>query len=137
MTVVSAAQKIGNVFNFSHETVEAWVEAINNAGMPATLLEERTNHLISTWDNKTNYGKPSPADLIQGYSDTQGTYTARQVGWIIATMIEDRLGGEESEFAERFKKLIDKHFVPDPQRAGTALGSVLQKLTASPAGRPG
>ena len=44
---------------------------------------------------------------------------------------------EESEFAERFKKLIDKHFVPDLQRAGTALGSVLQKLTASPAGRPG
>jgi len=42
MTVVSAAQKIGNVFNFSHETVEAWVEAINNAGMPATLLDEQT-----------------------------------------------------------------------------------------------
>ena len=43
---------------------------------------------------------------------------------------------EESEFAELYKKLIDKHFVPDPQRAGTALGSVLQRLTASPMGRP-
>ena len=98
-TIVATAQKIGNAFNFQHETVEIWIEAINGSGMPEQLLEERANTLISTWDNKTNYGKPSPADLIQGYSDTQGTYTAKQVGLIVATMIEDRLGGEESEFA--------------------------------------
>ena len=97
-TIVATAQKIGNAFNLPHETVEIWIEAINGSGMPEQLLEERANTLISTWDNKNHYGKPTPADLIQGYSDNNGIYNGQQVGWIVGCMVSDRLGGEEGDF---------------------------------------
>ena len=35
---------------------------------------------------------------------------------------------EELDFAAVYKRLIDAHFAPEPERAGTALRAVLDRL---------
>lgn len=95
---ISAAEQIGNIFGFDHDTKSIWADAINTAGMTSEMLEERTKQLITGWDKQTHYGKPTPADLIQGYQNDNGEYTGEQVGAIIGRMVFDRIGDENDQF---------------------------------------
>lgn len=92
--VVALCNKIGNVFNIEHESVLVWIDLVNSAGMPLSLLQERVNELITTWDKATHYGKPSPADLIKGYANDTGTYTNIQAYDIVHAMVVDRIGAD-------------------------------------------
>ena len=39
---------------------------------------------------------------------------------------------EEADFAALYKKLIDDHFAPEPDRGKAALRGILSRLTAPP-----
>ena len=96
--IVANVQEIANIFGFDYDTTKTWINTINDSGITLKLLEQRKKDLLTKWDKETHYGKPTPADLIQGYSDNNGIYNGQQVGWIVGCMVSDRLGGEEGDF---------------------------------------
>lgn len=93
--IVACAERIAQVYGFEHDTVKIWIDTINASGIPSAMLEQRTRELLATWDKQTHYGKPTPADLLQGYQNDSGEYTGEQVGFVIGRMVAERLGDEE------------------------------------------
>lgn len=95
--IIACVQKIARVFGFDEDmqTIKIWTDTINASGIPSAMLEQRTSELLSTWDKRTHYGRPTPADLLQGYQNDSGEYTGEQVGFVIGRMVAERLGDEE------------------------------------------
>ena len=134
---ISAAEQIGNIFGFDHDTKLIWADAINTAGMTSEMLQQRTSQLITGWDKQTHYGKPTPADLLQGYQNDSGEYTGEQVGFVIGRMVAERLGDEEDQLqvlrSEIHNIVVKRIFEPilENGQIKTKNGHRLFQLTAT------
>lgn len=97
--IVACVQKIARVFGFDDDmqTIKIWTDTINASCIPSAMLEQRTSELLATWDKQTHYGRPTPADLLQGYQNDSGEYTGEQVGFVIGRMVAERLADEEDQ----------------------------------------
>lgn len=92
--IIESISKIMNAFNLSQDQVSVWFDVINSTGITASLLKERTDELLSSWDNESHYGKPTPADLVKGYENTTTQFSCNSVYHILRSMITDRIPSE-------------------------------------------
>lgn len=137
--IVACVQKIARVFGFDEDmqTIKIWTDTINASCIHSAILEQRTSELLATWDKQTHYGRPTPADLLQGYQNDSGEYTGEQVGFVIGRMVAERLADEEDQLqtlrSEIHNIVVKRIFEPilENGQIKTKNGHRLFQLTAT------